>query len=30
MLRVNEQAIEDLGLQHETVEHELVEGKLCT
>jgi hypothetical protein len=30
LLRVDEQAIEDPGVQQvETTEHELVEGKLC-
>jgi hypothetical protein len=30
LLRVDEPAIEDLGVQQvETAEHELVEGKLC-
>jgi hypothetical protein len=30
LLRVDEQAIEDLGVQQvETAEYELVEGKLC-
>jgi hypothetical protein len=31
LLRVDEQAIEDLGVQQvETAEQELVEGKLCS
>jgi hypothetical protein len=29
LLRVNDQAIEDPGVQQEVVEEELIEGKLC-